>query len=187
MNVFYAVSNFIVCKYQVLFYLFLLLVFNINFFLLCDVSGSSTGPHSFFFFSTPACSQAQTFWHCFSVWYQGFGSYQFQLSSKRVGNPTHAPSCLKGFLKVCHFGKAKLYPQFWNDNPEEEEHLFWSLFILCGHSTGEPASIVCNDEQGDLFYFVGPHWNQCWPQPTQEKREERFCKKCRWMDLKGKN
>ena len=30
--------------------------------------------------------------------------------------------------------------------------MFWSLFILRGHSTWEPALIVCDDNRGDLFY-----------------------------------
>ena len=30
--------------------------------------------------------------------------------------------------------------------------MFWGLFIFRGHSTLEPASIVCNDEQGGLYY-----------------------------------
>ena len=29
-----------------------------------------------------------------------------------------------------------------------------------GDSTPEPASIVCNNKQGDLFYFAGPHRNR---------------------------
>ena len=47
--------------------------------------------------------------------------------------------------------------------------MFWSLFIFRGHSTQKLASVVCNDEQGDLFYYADPHRNQCKPQPRQEK------------------
>ena len=39
--------------------------------------------------------------------------------------------------------------------------MFQNLFIFQRYSTWEPASIVCNDEQGDLFYSAGPHRNQC--------------------------
>ena len=54
--------------------------------------------------------------------------------------------------------------------------MIWSLFIFPSHPTQELASIVCNDDQGDLFHSVGPHRNQCSPQPTQEKLM-RFWKK----------
>ena len=49
--------------------------------------------------------------------------------------------------------------------------MFRSLFIglFRGHSTRQPASVVSNNEQGDLFYSEGPHRNRCWSQPTQEK------------------
>ena len=33
--------------------------------------------------------------------------------------------------------------------------MFGSLFILREHSTREPASIVCDSEQGDLFHSEG--------------------------------
>ena len=45
--------------------------------------------------------------------------------------------------------------------------MFWSLFL--GNTTREPASVVCDDEQDDLFYSMGPHGNRCQPQLTQEK------------------
>ena len=54
-----------------------------------------------------------------------------------------------------------------------------SLFIFRGHSTREPASLVCNDEQGDLFYSAGPHRNRYQPELTQEKLGRGFGKKCR--------
>ena len=51
--------------------------------------------------------------------------------------------------------------------------MFWSLAILHKHSTQEPASFVCNDEQGNLFYSsAGPHRNQS--QPTQKKLRRDF-------------
>ena len=55
--------------------------------------------------------------------------------------------------------------------------MFWSLFTFHGHSAWEPASIIWNDEQGDLFYSAGPHRNWCWPQLTQKKLGKGFGKK----------
>ena len=52
--------------------------------------------------------------------------------------------------------------------PENNTTCFFSLFILVGHSTLGPASIVSNDEHGDPFYSAGPHRNRCNLQPTQE-------------------
>ena len=39
--------------------------------------------------------------------------------------------------------------------------MFLNQFIFRGHSAQEPASIVCIDEQGDLFYSADPHRNRC--------------------------
>ena len=47
--------------------------------------------------------------------------------------------------------------------------MFWSLFTFRGNSTQEPASVVCNNEHGDLFCSGSPQRNRCQPQPTQEK------------------
>ena len=33
-------------------------------------------------------------------------------------------------------------------------HMSWILFSLSGHSTREPASAVCDDEQGGPLYFA---------------------------------
>ena len=33
--------------------------------------------------------------------------------------------------------------------------MFWRIFIFRGHLTCEPATVVCDDEQGDLFYSAG--------------------------------
>ena len=33
----------------------------------------------------------------------------------------------------------------------------WYLFIFHRHSLPEPASVVCDFEQGDIFYSAGPH------------------------------
>ena len=55
--------------------------------------------------------------------------------------------------------------------------MFWSLFIFRGDSTRElPVSVVCNDEQGDLFYSAGPHRNRYQPELTQEKLGRGFGK-----------
>ena len=37
-------------------------------------------------------------------------------------------------------------------------HTFWSLLIICGLSTRESASVVYDDEQGDLLSGKSPHW-----------------------------
>ena len=47
--------------------------------------------------------------------------------------------------------------------------MFWSLFILRGHLTREPASIVCDNQQGDLFHFAVPHRRLRQQQLTREK------------------
>ena len=46
--------------------------------------------------------------------------------------------------------------------------MIWSLFIFRGHSAREPASIIWNDEQGDLVSPAGLHRNRCQPQLTRE-------------------
>ena len=54
--------------------------------------------------------------------------------------------------------------------------MFWSLF---GHSTWELASVVCNDEQGDLFYSAGLR-------QTQENcREQKIGIYTAFVDLTG--
>ena len=52
--------------------------------------------------------------------------------------------------------------------------IFWNLFIICEHSIREPASVVPDDEQGDLFYSAGPQRNLHQPQLTQEKLGGNF-------------
>ena len=69
--------------------------------------------------------------------------------------------------------QLKLCPHFHNANLE---NMFWSLFTFREPLTREPASIVCNNEQGDLFYSAGPHSNRRWPQPTQGKLGRCFGK-----------
>ena len=64
--------------------------------------------------------------------------------------------------------------------------MFWRLFIFRGNSTREPASVVCNDEQGDLLHSAGPHTNRCWPQLTGEKLGRGFGKNVgEWTESKG--
>ena len=52
--------------------------------------------------------------------------------------------------------------------------MVWNIFIFRGHSTREPASVVCDDEQGDLIYSADPHRNRCKPQITQGKLEREI-------------
>ena len=54
--------------------------------------------------------------------------------------------------------------------------MFWNLFKFRGYSERELASVIWNDEQGDLFYYADPHRNWCQPQPTQEKLGRGFGK-----------
>ena len=44
--------------------------------------------------------------------------------------------------------------------------MFWNLFIFRRHSTREPASIACDNEQGDLFYSAGSRRKEpAWKKP----------------------
>ena len=43
------------------------------------------------------------------------------------------------------------------------------LYSVLGRSAREPASIACEDEQGDLFYSEGPRGNLCQSHVTQGK------------------
>ena len=52
--------------------------------------------------------------------------------------------------------------------------MFWSLFIFRGHSIREPASIIFDNEQGDLLYSAGGHRHP--PQLTQDKLTRCFGK-----------
>ena len=52
--------------------------------------------------------------------------------------------------------------------------MFRSLFAFRGFPTQELASVICNNEQGDLFYSAGLHRNLCWPQLTQENLRRGF-------------
>ena len=48
--------------------------------------------------------------------------------------------------------------------------MFWIPFVFRGHTTREPASVACIDEQGDLFFSVGPHRILRQPHLTQGKK-----------------
>ena len=58
--------------------------------------------------------------------------------------------------------------------------MFWNLFIFCGHSAREPASIICNDEQGDLF--CGRIQEAVWATANTDRNSGEVFEKCRWMD-----
>ena len=57
---------------------------------------------------------------------------------------------------------------------------FFSLFILRGHSTREPAF-------SRVTYLILRAYTgtMCWTQPTQEKIGRGFGEKCGWMDRKA--
>ena len=55
--------------------------------------------------------------------------------------------------------------------------MFWSLFIFRGNPTREPESIVCNDEQDDLFY--GPTQEPVLAKTKTGKTLEKFWKNCK--------
>ena len=52
--------------------------------------------------------------------------------------------------------------------------MFWGLFIFRGNPTWEPESIVCNDEQGDLF--CGPSQEPVLATASTGKTREKFWK-----------
>ena len=91
----------------------------------------------------------------------------------------HKSLVVKAQLKSC--------PQFRNVNPEKQEHMFWSPAIFRGHSTREPASIVCNDKQDDLSCILRDHTETGVSPANTGKTRERFWKECRWMGQKGRN
>ena len=72
-------------------------------------------------------------------------------------------------------------------NIHRNVYLSMNLFIFRRHSPREPAKIVCDNEQGDLFYSEGPQGKFRQPQLTQFKNRERIWKKRRWMDRKYRN
>ena len=77
--------------------------------------------------------------------------------------------------------KGKMLSTISKYKVRQTKHMFRRLFIIRGHSTREPASIVCNQEEGDLFYSTGLHRNRRYPQLTQDKLERGFGeKKSEW-------
>ena len=54
------------------------------------------------------------------------------------------------------------------------KYMFWSLFILRGHATREPASIFCNNEQVTIFFFCDPTQELVLATTTTGKSWERF-------------
>ena len=58
--------------------------------------------------------------------------------------------------------------------------MFRSLFTFRGHSTRESATVVCEAEQGNLFYYVGPHKNQHYPQLIYKKKVGKAFRPKRW-------
>ena len=44
------------------------------------------------------------------------------------------------------------------------------VFIICEHSTWELASVICDNQQDDLFYSAGLHRNVHLPQITYNKK-----------------
>ena len=62
-----------------------------------------------------------------------------------------------------------------------KSRFFFSLFIFCRHSTWEPASGRWP------ILFCRPTQEPCVSHSQHRKNQERFWKKCRWMDCKGRN
>ena len=68
----------------------------------------------------------------------------------------HSTSQYTTFLKK----QLTLYPQLRHANPEKHTTCFGACLYFAGRSTREPASTVCNNEQGDLLHSEGPHRNR---------------------------
>ena len=64
--------------------------------------------------------------------------------------------------------QLKFYSQFWNANPDKQQHMFWSLMFSEHSSSG-----TCT-QQGDTFYSAGLHRNRC--QPLIQEKLERIWK-----------
>ena len=87
-----------------------------------------------------------------------------QLSVKYfIKNPTQtAHLILYRTHKSLSETEVKIITTIQNCQPRKNNNTCSRVyFIFRGHSTRESASIIWNDEQGDLFYSAGPHWNQC--------------------------
>ena len=55
--------------------------------------------------------------------------------------------------------------------------MFCSLSVFRGHSTQEPASVVWNEEQGDLVYSASPLQEPVLDAANTEKTRVRFWRK----------
>ena len=78
--------------------------------------------------------------------------------------------------------QTSLYLQFiYFTSHHTTSRVFFSLFIFRGHSTREPAS-------GRVYFICcGPTKELCVSHSQHRKNRERFGKKCRWMDQKGRD
>ena len=77
--------------------------------------------------------------------------------------------------------QTSLYLQVIHFTSHHTTSSFLSLFIICGHSTREPAS-------GRVTYFILWAYTGTMVSHSQHRKNwERFWKKCRWMDWKGRN
>ena len=59
--------------------------------------------------------------------------------------------------------------------------MFWSLFIFCGHSAPEPASVSHDNKQDYWFYPAGLHGKLHQPKQLQFQRRERSWNQRRWI------
>ena len=68
---------------------------------------------------------------------------------------------------------------------QKNNNMFCSLLVFCRHSTWEPASIVCNDEV--TYLILQAQQEPVLATANAGRTWERFRKKCRWMNWKGRN
>ena len=100
-----------------------------------------------------------------SKWFSDSGYIVRTKSDGRTGRRTDTQT--DGVIQIYPLSQylyawgASLYNFGTQTQRKKEKHMFWNLFIFRGHSTRKPASVVCNDEQGDLFYSAGQHRNRC--------------------------
>ena len=71
----------------------------------------------------------------------------------------HEPFCHKSSFSSNHY--PNYIDNFGTQTHKISNTCLGAYFYSRAHSTLESASIVCNDEQGDLFYSAGPHRNWC--------------------------
>ena len=77
--------------------------------------------------------------------------------------------------------QLKFYLHFGTQTQKKQWHRFWSLLYSAGtqHGNLHPA--------GWPILFWGPTQKLVLPTANTGKSQERFWKKCRWMDREGKN